>query len=329
LRTADKGATWDQANNGLVGNTINDIVVNNGKTMAVGSGFFISTNYGDTWEYRNTGMAVFRANCFGDFHDRLICGLNDHIAYSDDRGHSWNSINLPYSLNSYCIEKNDSLIFLGTSNGFFISSDSGLSWSPRNTGLYHPSIISLLKTSEGLFAGTSEGGAYYSSDNGMHWTARNSGIETSYVSCFLPVENGLLAGTSGGGIYWSNNNGGTWTAMPTTGLPQWVWGLVNHHGQLFAATSIGLYSSADDGNTWSLTGNGLWEVGVRLLKSVDNALFLTNEAGFFVSLDNGLNWSAAAEGLQNHEIASLHRVDNKLIAGTSHNGVWMRPFSKI
>lgn len=330
LRSSNNGTTWEQVNNGIFGSAINSVLVHNGKTMAAGTGFFISSDYGNAWEYRNAGMTTFFASCFIDFNNRIICGSNGKTVYSDDRGRSWNIVDLPSNdLLSTCIDKNDSLVFLGTSRGFFVSSDSGLSWSPRNGGLYHPYVTSLIKTSEGLLAGTSEGGVYFSADNGMHWSARNSGIETACVSTFLPVENGLIAGMCEGGLYRSNNNGVTWSALSTTGLPQWIWSLVNHNGQLFAGTPIGLYTSTDGGNTWALTGNGLGEVAVRLLKSVGNALFLADEADFFVSLDNGSNWSSVADGLPPDEVNTIFQSDDNLIAGTNYNGIWMRPVNNL
>ena len=128
FRSTDNGTSWVEVNNGLPTNTVTSIKVDiEGNLFAatLGSGVFRSFNNGDLWEESNNGL-------------------------SDE--------------NIYTITSNSSgSIYIGTSTGYFVSSDKGDSWLPLNSGYRGGKINQLIIDNEGyLFAATNGWGVYRS-----------------------------------------------------------------------------------------------------------------------------------------------------------------------
>src|SRR3990172_1420779 len=75
----------------------------------------------------------------------------------------------------------ESDVFIGTNAGIFRSTNSGLSWSPANSGLNNPTITAL--GSNGIYIYAAVLGinypqrcVYRSDDHGMTWETANSGL---------------------------------------------------------------------------------------------------------------------------------------------------------
>jgi len=103
----------------------------------------------------------------------------------------------------------DSDLFIGTEfNGVYRSMDIGDSWSQSNSGLVNQKILSLFTTSDGIFV-SSESGLNYSTDRGNYWNPWNHGLPAA-VLCFEENSPVLFVGTKGKGVYRSINNGISW-----------------------------------------------------------------------------------------------------------------------
>src|SRR6185295_1303108 len=80
--------------------------------------------------------------------------------------------------------RNSSVLYLGTSNGVFKSSDGAQSWVFAGSGLRDPQVRSLVidpTTPSILFAATGAG-VFKSEDGGQRWFKANSGLPERYVS---------------------------------------------------------------------------------------------------------------------------------------------------
>jgi ligand-binding sensor domain-containing protein len=89
-------------------------------------------------------------------------------------------------------------IFAGTSQGIYISNDTGQTWQKKNSGIKYPYVNSLLANrSNFVFAATSGGGVFRSTDNGETWLELNSGLSDSLIKT-LTIDNNdyIYAGTS-------------------------------------------------------------------------------------------------------------------------------------
>ena len=93
-------------------------------------------------------------------------------------------------------------IYLGSSSGFFTSTDGGSSWIKFPTVTYVRAITVDPNTPNKIFAGTAYG-VYISTDGGTHWEAMNNGLLFDDIRCLEmdPTNNVLYAGTSGCGVF--------------------------------------------------------------------------------------------------------------------------------
>jgi len=67
-------------------------------------------------------------------------------------------------------------LFAGTyTNGVFLSTNNGISWTPVNSGLTNVNVQALAASGSNLFGGTGDG-VFLTADNGGSWTAVNSGL---------------------------------------------------------------------------------------------------------------------------------------------------------
>lgn len=120
-----------------------------------------------------------------------------------------------------------SAIFAGSSGGgVYLSTDTGHSWTLKNTGLTNLNVTSLAidATTAGtlatttLYAGTT-GGIFKSNNGGANWSAINTGLGSNPRITALAINPvtpaTLYAATSGSGIYQSTDGGGSWVAVNT------------------------------------------------------------------------------------------------------------------
>lgn len=119
------------------------------------------------------------------------------------------SVFIPY-------QSNKSKIYLGTSNGIFISTDEGLTWHQSNAGIRHSEIRSVvsipsLNGSNILLAGIYGGGIFRSTDEGTTWLPSNTGFTSPYVTSLMVnrSDNIVYAGSSYS-VHRSVDRGLTW-----------------------------------------------------------------------------------------------------------------------
>jgi len=96
--------------------------------------------------------------------------------------------------------------------------------------------------------------------------------------------------------------------------------VVNHNGQIFAATrGGGVFRSIDNGDNWVAVNNGLTNLEVFALAiNAEGHLFAgTLGDGVFRSTDNGKNWTQINSGLTNDKITCLNiNTQGHIFAGS-------------
>jgi len=121
-RSADSGATWTRADNGLASGAPITWFAAIGNNLFVstvgGGGVYISTDNGDSWTMASTGLTNTRVQTLA------VSGTN---------------------------------LFAGTRGGVFLTTDSGSSWKAVNDSLTDMNITVLLVSNGYLFAGASSG----------------------------------------------------------------------------------------------------------------------------------------------------------------------------
>lgn len=183
-----------------------------------------------------------------------------------------------------CLAVNGNSLYAGTGNGVEMTTDYGVTWVPRNTGLTTFAVTSIAIENSKMIAGTANGGVFLSNDGGANWSAINgsSSLGSIPVLAVLISGSNMFAGTvtgAGDGIYITTNNGASWSKV--------------------------------NGGA-GVNGNNIRSFG----KSGTNLLAGTNGGGIYVSTNNGLNWTQSSlTGSSNGYFLSFASNASKTYAG--------------
>jgi len=154
--SSDGGWTWEQKNNGLTEEYINELAYDSLNIYAgtIG-GLFISSDFGENWTKATSGISqnifVFAISVI---EENIFAGGIYGIYLSTNNGATWSFRGLP-NLLVQCISGYDNFIFAGTTpiNGIYRSTNSGYFWLEFNDGLPYKDAISIEVLDSTLFAG--------------------------------------------------------------------------------------------------------------------------------------------------------------------------------
>ena len=223
-----------------------------------------------------------------------------------------------------CLIVNDAGIFVSThSEGVFLSTDIGTSWTAVNTGLTNLNVQNLAASGSYLFAGTYGGGIFLSTNNGSNWTAVNAGLSNLKIYGLACSPPNVYAGTDGNGLFLSTNNGSSWTSAGFSNKT--VGDIITRNSIVFAGVSYstgGVYRSMDSCKSWTAVMNGVTDKNVLSLAVNGSNLYLgTAYNGLFLSTNNGDNWSNLNNGLTG-DVWSIVFSNSNIFVGTGH-GVYL------
>ena len=231
-----------------------------------------------------------------------------------------------------CFASNSTGIFVGgnagsaTTNGVYLSTDSGTTWTLKNTGITGNTKVACLLATSGstLFAGKATNGIFKSTDNGDTWAAANTGLTNTDVNFLLYNGTDIFAATYGG-IFRSKDNGATWDAVNTGLTNTDVLGMAMLGNNLFAATLGGVFTSNIDGDSWSAVNTGLTDLNIGTLFVDGSNLWAGtyfSSDSIFLSTDNGANWTRKATGITNGWVEAFAKYGDELYAATVGAGIY-------
>ncbi|MFL6273828.1 MAG: SBBP repeat-containing protein [Blastocatellia bacterium] len=189
FRSTDGGTSWRAINTGENGMTVNSLVIDptNSSIIYAGTdqGVFKTTNGGANWAAKINGLSqgtYINALAIDPLAPATIyAGLSYGGVYkSTNGGTNWSPTGLinvgikPLMIDSSA----SSVIYAGTANGLFRSTDGGQSWNGSNNGLTNRSVNALAQSSTDsmiLYAGTGNG-VFKSTDGGNLWAAAGAGL---------------------------------------------------------------------------------------------------------------------------------------------------------
>ncbi len=228
-RSTNNGKNWTSVNNGIhIKTPISSLAIDSfsgelwaGSTYYTydfandtisGSGFYISTDNGDSWQggtdYSDYYYSVgFIKNNKGLIIAQIfvaeLAGDPGHLEYFGYQSNLLEQISLSFLIF-------DSIYtYAGVSGAYLLQSiDDGSNWKDINYGL--PDYTSVrdftFNSNDCVFAATNDSGVYKSVNHGENWEVINSGLTNLKISCLVLDSSGtLFAGTSGGGIFRSVN----------------------------------------------------------------------------------------------------------------------------
>jgi photosystem II stability/assembly factor-like uncharacterized protein len=227
----DRGATWQESNNGLKCYDVRNFTINKNGDIYAGTtkGLYKSIDTGQNWEllsFKDKYIANIKINSKGYIY---VCGPYLPIFYSVDNGHNWQSpkrglenIGYVYGL----AIKSDSIIFAGAQTcgtdpiaGVLRSTDYGCTWKSINSGLTSKEIDCIAVSLNGnVYVGIGQvydlenSGLFLSKDNGDHWEqvikmTCNYCYPLSLYTCF---NRSVFFSASFYGNYYSDDDGYNW-----------------------------------------------------------------------------------------------------------------------
>jgi photosystem II stability/assembly factor-like uncharacterized protein len=161
IRSADLGLTWSTSSTGIQNSFVYCFLnYNNYLFAGTGGGVYFSTNMGYNWVFRSNGMnGGMVIPTIIDDNNRLLASHSNGIYYSIDLGLNWTL--LPENSNHlYRITKFGNNLFGTNMEEIFMSTNSGVSWVPKNQGLYTQGQMALYFDNNYAFLITNKGGIW-------------------------------------------------------------------------------------------------------------------------------------------------------------------------
>jgi photosystem II stability/assembly factor-like uncharacterized protein len=288
LKSADGGATWRVASDGLTDPAVRALAVD-----------------------RQTPSTVYAGTASGLF--KSVDGASHWVpaGFQDVAHRSVNAIAVDSTM--------PQVVYAATSAGLYRSLDGAQSWSAIGFGTFVSNDVAVDPGSPGVvyFSGTDAAGGgsgvYRSVDAGATWTRIRAAPVDFDFDVFIspgrvyvdPGGSGRIYVTFGGdGVVTSQDAGATWSTLPVPvavipGLAAFAVDVANAN-TLYLGTSDGkLLRSADGGQSWTDTSATLQAGGVGIVASIRGTVFVGATNGrFFESTDAGATWKAADLGVR-------------------------------
>ncbi len=303
-----------------------------GGNLFVGSngGIFISKDSGTTWRAVDSGLSsdpyvnalaisavdpIAGNDSFPLIFINLENSDDTNVFLSTNNGTRWNAKTIFYT--SFDTVQNTidtvvdapdvnvlvvrgSKLYAGTeeNGGFFLSTDSGITWMARSNGLpLQSNVTAIMAIGNEIFVGIPGNGVYRSINNGTSWASASTGLIAD-VTDFAVIGSTFFAATDEG--IFSSFDGASWSATNS--------GLTDRNVLTLAVCN----------------GNG----------SSPILCAGTEDSGIFLSTNGGATWMAVNAGLPPNTIVNSFAIiggntSSPLLFAAADGGIWMRPISEM
>ncbi len=212
----------------------------------------------------------------------------------------WLETNGPYGATVSALAVDGQVVFAGTYNGLYITSDNGISWTKPDSGIAATvSISTFAVDSDIVFAGTYNEGVFRSTNDGITWIQTNQGLTDLRIMSLATIGNNVLAGTNQG-IFVSSNEGSNWTHVDSMGGNlNYVVSFATKGTKVFASAYGGIYVSADSGANWVRVSDSpdpetWWPPSLCIS---GRNLIAGTARGIYMSTSGGTSWTHITSGV--------------------------------
>lgn len=266
-------------------------ILRTGVFAATTKGLYRSLDSGRTWNVIGVpNDDVYDVAILGTDGLSLLAASNKGVQRSINGGTSWQVMTFPLTvvttsananstratvqyitqqraLPTYALQTlksgNTTILFAGTSQGIFRSTDNGTTWSSTGTVssavMAQKTVRTLVLLGDILYAAVWNDGIYQSPDKGITWTTVDVIPGSSAEKTFRVLSvygSTIYAGSSEGNLYQSQN-GRAWTKIAVAGNngrsgidARGVEALAQHENVVIGAVYNGIVASDDHGRTW-------------------------------------------------------------------------------
>lgn len=188
-------------------------IAQDGSDIIVGTadkGCLITKDQGNSFESLNSG---FTGTIVQDLlvDNQIVYSASDKGIHRKDAGSVvWAGGNSLPTLRTNSLVKHNSYLAAGTSDGVYVSSNSGSTWDFKGAGLPSGNINKVYSDGTKLWAATETGGVFYSGDNAATWLPYNTGLSAFSVTKIIQAAGKIYAATDKSGVFVTSNNGETW-----------------------------------------------------------------------------------------------------------------------
>jgi len=306
------GTAWSDSSTGITNLTLAGLAASpvdaNVLYAATDQGVFRSPDAGISWSCCSESKRTLSVLVLQDGRTVLAGTADGSVLRSADAGDHWVSIThgVPGVKVSILSSRSarPAMVYVGTDDGFAVSSDAGLTWEPRNIG---------------LVATTSPGYRVVSP------TPR---IE---IAAFLPdpaTPGTVILSLLGQGLYITRDDGNRWKPLQSSMGTPWVDSLAvdEQTGRYYAGTDTeGVYASQDGGTKWSRSSSGLSTIlsvsgAVNTIAVARDGIVYagTQARGAAMSRDEGTTWQRLNSRLPDLDVRRIIVAGGGVFAMTAH-----------
>ena len=262
-------------------------------------------------------------NVFDTAGATIYAGTKAGLYASTNSGGLWSPVPSIPGI-TFDIARNGTNIYVAGASGVTFSSDQGVTWVLRDSGLpLFPLVLALKNTGDTLYSCLGGQGFFRSTNGGKYWSQPSSDISNKTINTMIITGTSLIV-AEGAGILRSVNKGFSWIEPSGVIADQAIHSFVLKDNQIFAGTETGVFRSSDDGLTWQPSGTGMNpnDIVTSLTVSSDGKTIfagttdLISEVGIYRSNDGGNTWQLINNGLSNLSIYSLFALGSEIYAGT-------------
>jgi len=315
---------WILSNTGLPKeiNGINDFLSYDNKLFVItNSGVYLSTNNGEYWESQNNGLTEFRIVSICLYEDNILIATSASTYLFDFEQEVWlplgkkvsNTMN--YTIGTMHVDSTS--IYLGTSEGLYVSYDTGDSWDELELPASFDKSIRLIYTNNDYIFIATQKYLLKSTDKGLSWFNISPFDENIYTGVVL-FDSQVFISTSVDGLFHSNDMGLTWEQV-RNGLNYDRINCIHYlNNEFFVGTNgLGIFKSEDNGISWNSFNSGFLDsVVLNLLESENKIIANAFSLGVMVSVDNGINWETLFENQNITEFSYLCNCNNIVYANS-------------
>lgn len=207
---------------------------------------------------------------------------------------SWTTISesLPNTVTTVAVDGIN--VYAGVyGKGVYLTTNTGISWQPRNAGLPGVYSRSIAASDNTLLVSIDEKGVFRSSDNGVTWS--KTSLAAPFTAARVSVTNGVFFSDSPTlGVFYSTDQGMTWDTLTATKFA------TDGKGVNFAQDADGkIYKILVSGNSVTkILTNFSTSNMPRVVTATTNKYFSANPQAdintntTYSSADSGINWNA-------------------------------------